>query len=165
MTTETGLTKIDLAALRAADSLQITAPETYGACIAHKKIAKTEKDPFAQDASHVVTARSTIDGYGIDISEARGFEVLRIYRADDHFAGNTIAAVLTMLKVGDELTFVFGADAHTTGALRDVGFHADTLFLTIRRNGKCFAKFELETRITDTQWRMVTGVKAREVAA
>ena len=163
----TGLTKIDVAALRAADQIQITYPAQPGmpACMALKKIEKTEKQPFAQDACHTVTATSTIDGYSCDVSDARGHEVLSLYRADSCYAGNHAAAVVSTLKVGDELTFVFGVDAHTTGALKDAGFHADCLYLVVRRSGKCVARFELETRITNCRWRMVSGVKEKQDAA
>lgn len=166
MTEATGLTKLDIAALKAADQIQISYPVTTGmpACMALKKAVKTEKTPFAQDAHHSITATSVIDCYGSDGSEARGFEVLSLYRPDNCFAGNNASAIVSTLKVGDELTFVFGADAHTTGALKDAGFHADCLFLIVRRAGKPTAKFELETRITNLHWRMVTGLKERETA-
>lgn len=158
--TPTGLTKIDIAALKQADSIEINYPASPSqpAFVASKRQEKTEASPFAADYVYHTIASATSffapEGYSDDVSNARGHEVLSIYRD----APNHVASILAILKVGDFVTFQFAADYGSTTALKEVGFHADMLYMRVRRGDKVIARFTLETRITNGRWRMVSGI-------
>jgi hypothetical protein len=159
----TTLTKTDIAALRKCDSIAVHlsqhSPE--GKVRAIKRAKKSERDPFAQDVEHVVTANVKINGGWCDDMQdkikkghAACFALVNLY----HEQRTPESNVIHTLREGDEITFRFYPDAHSNGYVAQANLHADVLYLDVTRKGKRFT-WELDSGVCpDNSARMCHGL-------
>jgi hypothetical protein len=135
------LTKFDVAALAQCDTLSVHLSNSGGAeaprVWATKRIEKTERNPFAQDADHHMAVPVRINtglGYGhaLDTAEARCWAYLTNYKSTECH----VASVLRTLRAGDAIAFEFYPDSGSTRALAQSGFHGDSLRLIVERKGR-----------------------------
>jgi hypothetical protein len=165
------LTATDIKAIRLADSLTLHC-DYDGSHTAQLVKRPTDKDksvnPFVQDAYYTLPCGVTIGShYKLDMTNADAREYISLY-ADSHHR-----SVLATLKPGDAIVFTFNPDYGTTDRLRDAGFHFDVLtmdvYRTVKKSGDEYhertARFELESRISDSRYRMVRGIVPRVVEA
>lgn len=149
------LTKMDIAALRQCDQL-IVRRDPDALVYATKKIAKQVNNPFASDEA-VYTIAAPVrfaESWRRDTTHARAFELLYNYTNQV----TPFGCILATLKVGDAIEFVFCADAHSSQAMREAGWHADALQLMVRRAGKLVAQWDLSVSVMrDGPSRMVKG--------
>jgi len=161
----TRLTATDIKAIRLAASLTLRV-ESDGTQVAQLVKRPTDKDkatnPFVQDSFYTLPCGVRIDrDWKVDISEARAREYITLYR-DCH-----ARSVLLTLKAGDIINFAFQPDYGSTEALKEAGFHVDVLTMSVARIVKkhgeeCyerFANFEIESRTTNSRWRMIEGLR------
>jgi len=159
----TTLTKIDISALRKADSLCVHLSRDYTIARAIKRNPKTETNPFASDVEHIVNANirlATMRGEAeLAAGQVKCFSMSNLYPSQRHPA----TLILRTLREGDEITFRFAADAHSNCYIAAAGLHADTLYLDVLRKGKTIAYWELETSVCpDNSVRMCKGVPSSE---
>jgi hypothetical protein len=157
--TMTALTKMDVNALRKADSLCVHLSKDYTAARAIKRNTPTEAEPFAHDLEHLIPCTIELGtGRGreeLESGRAKCFAMLWLFPTQLH----TAALVLRTLREGDEITFRFVADYHTNGYIAAAGLHADALCMDVRRQGKTIARWELETSTCpDNSSRMCKGI-------
>lgn len=159
------LTKLDIAALRHADSLVVThAPGRHIVDLV-KNNRPSEKDPFATEIRHRLDVPTSVYADGKDRSDATCFAMVSLYRFGGH-----AESVLKTLRVGDEISFQFYPDAHSNIAMARLRLHGDVLKLIVKRNGFSFAEFDLQTSVCpENSARMCKNVAScdwynREVA-
>ena len=135
----TTLTKMDVAALRKADTLVVHLSKEHanGLVRAIKRVERDERNPFAQDVEHIITAAS-VSLYHSNASDliANGGVRCTGHVSFYHSQNTPASTIIHTLREGDEITFRFYPDAHTNGYVFDAGLHADVLYLDVRRNGK-----------------------------
>lgn len=153
------LTKLDIAALRACDTLSVQYAKDGGTVYATKEIAKTERNPFAQDVQHYMEAPVSVRVYrGEDTTDARAWGHMRLYRGQPCESRSALAT----LRAGDKIAFEFAAGAHSTDAILAAGFHGDTLRIRVRRKGQTDYQnddlFTLTSRVGQNGHRMVMGL-------
>lgn len=157
------LTKMDVAAIRACDSLTVRYSSTDGATVwVEKEIPKTPANPFAQNATHALDAPVSVYVYrGEDTSQWRAYGHTRIYRGQRCEARSALAT----LRVGDRISFEFAAGAHSTDAILAAGFYGDVLRLIVRRKGQTDYQlddqFTITSRVGTACHRMVMGLIPR----
>jgi len=129
------LTKLDIAAIRKADTLVIhlnkANPQGTVRCV---KRADYTIDPYAKDQSYSLDCDVVLRHvYGATTSvtdtDIACFGHVSIYSGQRC----PVYCMLETLKEGDELTFSFYADAHSNGYIAKAGLHADVLNLLVRR--------------------------------
>lgn len=157
------LTKIDVAAMRQCDALTVNYARDGGTVCATKEVAKTERQPFAQDVSHYIDAPVSIRTYrGEDISHVRAYGHVRQYHGQRCDARSIIAT----LRPGDRIAFEFCAGGHSTDAMLAADVHGDFLRIIIRRKGQTDYmrddQFTLTSRVGQSGHRMVMGLIPRE---
>lgn len=157
------LTKMDLSALKQADRLVVAfnnVNKSYRATgvTAIKSKPLFNAKPFECDLEHDIAAPVTVrTRYGANNDNAMCFAHTSLYYSQHANA----ASVMRTLRVGDEIKFEFYPDMHTTGGLKDAGFHADVILLCVRRNGQTIAEWELDTVICpDNTARMCRNCKS-----
>jgi hypothetical protein len=158
------LTKTDIAAIRKADDLIVRIDNNTGKSVGKVQLVKRKglynKDPFAQDMYHELTATVGMESLAGDREFTSGnvsaFAMVGIY----HDQYTDTSAMLKSLKVGDEVRFTFWPDAHSNGYVAAAGLHADVLYMRVYRKGKSRpVKWEIYSSITpDNSARMVKGV-------
>lgn len=165
------LTKLDLAALKQADYLGVWYfGEENGRTNAQavKRANKTEKDPFATDAVHVITAPIRVRCYENTGLFAKDNDRISARAAVSFYHGNSdtdptsASSVVRLLRAGDGIIFEFHADALTTTGLRDAGFHGDRLCLLVWRGKERFRLVLDSCTCPDNTARMVQGVASRD---
>ena len=141
------LTKMDIAALKHADYIVawLNSNGVVGSRFdAVKRAEKTDKNPFATDLRHEIAApiRTVYDYRDADASWSC-VESVQFYRSQACQA----SSIINTLRVGDAIALQFYPDAHTTEALREVGFHGDAFNMLVYRKGQHVATFELRAVI------------------
>lgn len=160
---ETGpLSKMDIAALRAADYLIVRLNRHGTEVSAVKEADRTEKNPFAQNQYHPIPATIRIHGVyegGPEFARAQCFESVQFY----HSQNTAASTVAKALRPGDLLTFEFWPDAGN-GYVAKAGLHHDSLNLYVERGGRDKRlQFHLSDSICpDNSARMVQGVASKE---
>jgi hypothetical protein len=156
--TITALTKVDVKALHAADTLVVhlskNSPNGRVTVIKERHengdvwkaadgcVTRLEREIPAAVRIHnhfggspyAVVAEGTVSCFGH----------VNVYRSQHTQA----AAILKSLRAGDELTFEFCPDWHNNGWIANAGLHADVLELSVRRNGQLVVRWELEQNIS-----------------
>ncbi len=137
------LTKMDVAALRQADYVCVSYDSEESTRVRLiKRVEKTERQPFAQDVEVYLDAPVIVQYcYDRDTSRAQCFGHVSLYQSQHCHA----SSVINTLRVGDGVVFSFYPDGHTTGSMEDAGLHGDMLKLTVYRNDKVIANWELAT--------------------
>lgn len=151
------LTALDLAALRKADYLSVSLKGEVQTVRATKENRPTETNPFATDIDHLIAAPVTMRSatYG-QASDARCFANMRFWRGQDSHIG----AVVSMLRVGDEIAFEFCPDHHTNQYMERADLHGDILRLVVTR-GKRRHYFEVDhSNCPDNTARMCYGARS-----
>lgn len=159
------LTKLDIAALRHADDLTVhlsaKTPDGLVRLIQRKR--PDERNPFAQDVEHLLSVEVSMATHrgqeALKAGNAQCFAMVGLYRSQ-----NTPAwCALRTLRADDEIEFQFHPDYHTNGYVAMAGLHADSLVLTVRRDGKTIAHWEIATSICPVNSaRMCRGVPNSE---
>jgi hypothetical protein len=157
------LTKMDVAAIRACDSISVRLSATdQNSVYLTKDKQRTERDPFACDVQHYMDAPVSVRVYrSEDTTHASAWGHARLYKGQRCEA----RSILATLRVGDAISFEFCAGGHSTDAMVDAGIHGDFLRIVIRRKGQTdYANddtFTLASRVGTTGHRMVTGLIPR----
>lgn len=161
--TDQPLSKIDVAAIRKCDWLTVRyyaqpSASRTSQIEAWKRAEKTERDPFAQDVVHIVPASVTIrHDYSRISSSAECVAVIWPY-SEGH-----VRSIIDTLRAGDQIELQFYPDGHSSPALLKAGFHADLLSLSVRRNDKRVASFDLTVELSNNTWRMCRHVTERQL--
>lgn len=145
-TTTAGLTREDLAALRAADNLTFhhyrdgdSQPRhmiraylrgTFGQRIWTAREQRLFPElSLTDERMRTVAVKSVASGYERDGNGGLWSGEPQVRAFASHYIDNTIRTVLALLRTGDELTLQWRADNNTDNH-RSVGFHADELWLS-----------------------------------
>ncbi len=133
------LTKLDIAAMRAANTLcvHLTAHNPTG-LVRLIKHADRSKDVFAQDAEHVL-ADCEVNLYGFHNRTAirdggKCFSLINFY----HSQHTPASCIIRTLRIGDVISFQFYPDAHSNQYVKNAGLHADVLYMNVKRGDKRF---------------------------
>jgi hypothetical protein len=142
-TIATGLTAIDLAALRKADSVCFfhrKVPDASGETSyidAIKRAKVCARDPFARDVSHVIACpyrlreyTSGDDKIPYNSEEWSGFESISSAQWSEEWK-----TVVSLLRVGDRLTLHWQRGAWTTESMANASpkFYGDSLSIIVER--------------------------------
>jgi hypothetical protein len=160
----TPLTKMDIVAMRKADRLVVWMRDAESHVHAVKENRPTERDPFASDVVHVIAAPVRLQtDWQNETHNPRCCASINFYRSNPDHA----ASILATLRVGDEISFEFYADAHTNGYMREAGLHGDVLYMDVARAGKRVARFQMDhSNCSDSTARMIQGDNQKhEIAA
>ena len=155
------ITKIDIAALRKADSVSFARDEK-GAFIAMTKKAgdPTEANPFPQDVHYNVAC----DAHIADYTGSMWGRQHDCYRAAYHTTSaqwdEEWQTVASLLKPGDELTLAWAA-GNDSPALREKGIMIDELRLNVSRDRKRLVFLLARQTSVDDRWRMVRRDEAK----
>jgi hypothetical protein len=159
------LTKLDIAAIRHADDMcvHLNARHPTGLVRLIQRRRITERDPFAQDKEHVLTATVELHGFRgkkeLEAGHAECFAMAGFY----HNQYTSASLAMKSLRVGDEVTFAFWPDAHTNGYVAAARLHADVLYMHVRRNGKTIARWQIESSVCPSNSaRMCKGIPNSE---
>ena len=132
----TTITKIEIAALRKADSVSFHNPpngEAYICAIKRKEV--TTANPFADDIRITVPCESRLRDYEGSFITSRAtftaFDMIHSAQGDDGW--QTIAS---LLRDGDALTLVWQRGAWSSPDLTDKGYVGDLLLLIVQRSDK-----------------------------
>ncbi len=162
MLTFTPLTKLDITALRKADDVCVHLNLDHPAGLVRAiKRADRQRDPFAQNAEHHVTAESCLDGYRCREAFLAGrikcFASVTLYR------DSNAASIFRTLRAGDAVVFRFYPDGECNGYAAAAHLHADQLYLDVYRNGKRVSTWLLDVLIApENSARMCSGVPYSE---
>ena len=148
-TTETGLTKNQVQALRTADSIVfrrvLLSKENNSAIDRIELIKKGQDGPWTTEQRIV-------------IDMLPGFEIKR-YRAFAHIGSaqfdNIWATISGLIKEGDILQLHWAADYHTNNLMEERGLHGDVLQLIVKRKNKRFTFVIDSTTTLDNSARMI----------
>ena len=154
------LTKTDVAAFRAADTLCVHLHKDKPAGLVRliKRIPKSDENPFGPfDREHVLSADVAMTEYGwkehVEAGRVKCFAHVSFYHEQHTSASN----IIRQLRVGDEVTFEFRPDSHSNGYLARFGLHADVLVMKVRRSGITYT-WELDSSVTpENSARMCAG--------
>lgn len=157
------LTKLDIAAMRAADDLCVHLNARHPDGLVRLIKRRDRSTPFSEDKEHVLPAAVKIEAMRGQAELARGeveaFAMIGLY----HCQAGSLSAILRTVRAGDELTFSFYPDGHTNGYVAMAGLHADLLYLYVRRDGKTIARWEVDHSVCpDNSARMIRGIPNSE---
>lgn len=135
------LTRHDIKALRMADYIAFAA--TADASSITAIIRASDKNPFEMKREiGVAHSFRSFSAHEESMSYAR-HDMLHP-ELNDHWQ-----SITSLMREGDNLTLSWGADAATTLALRDAGFHGDVLRIRITRGDDVRFSFDLATSVCE----------------
>jgi hypothetical protein len=152
------LTKMDVNAFRQCDRIVVRRdPKPAVYCI--KEIKRQDDKPFQEREVYYHIAVEPIfeHRWNVDTSRASAFTLLWQYPN----SVTPLGSVLATLRAGDEISFRFGADDHSSPWLLELGIYGDVLALEVRRNGKLAARWDLEVSMRGSNARMIKGTFPR----
>ncbi len=162
MLTLAPLTKLDIVALRKADTVcvHLNLDNPAGLVRAIKR-ADRSKDPYAQDAEHRVTAECSLDGYRCREAFLAGR--VKCYASFTVYRDSNAASILRTLRIDDAVVFRFYPDGECNGFAAAAHLHADALYLDVYRNGAKRATWLVDVQIAEESTvRMCSGVPYSE---
>ena len=152
------LSALDVGALRKADTVSFL---HHGGDVtfidATKRAKQTESDPFARDMTHRVDVPSRFTDY----EKAETAQWNRKYKCFAYISSAQYdpawMTTASLLRAGDQLVLHWQRGGWTTQRMKECSphFHADTLFLEVRRGDKMLT-FHVDTSISeDNSARMI----------
>lgn len=159
------LTKVDVAALRKADSVSFTRDANGSRITMVKKAPEpTEANPFPQDVYAAITCDSRLRDYEGSMWGRQHDH----YRAAHHETSAQLAeewqTVAATLKAGDELTLEWLC-GNSSEAMRTAGVTVDELRLRVDRDGKGLVFLIERQVILNQRWRMIQRDESALAAA
>jgi hypothetical protein len=166
MTTATApipLTRLDLAALRDADTVSFHHNPADGGTIRASKRVKNVGPFDERERRYEFAVGSSFSGRHSNLETCSCFSMEHGARYSEEWR-----TVVTFLKAGDELTLHWSPDGGKTGYLEravvakegpghGMELHADLLYLKVRRKGKRFGFFLDASVCPDNTARMIRG--------
>jgi len=133
--TDTGLTAIELAAMRQADDLCFIHRGGRSYIRAVKRMRPSERQPFAQDVTLEIACDTRWTDYTRDagqcypVPDFDAFEMLGVY------SEGALATTLAMLRKGDRLALRW-VRGNSNGHMKDIGWRQDMLELHVTRGDR-----------------------------
>lgn len=143
----TPLSKIDLAALRKADSMCFDLyrrdDEIISRIRAIKRHEPSPADPYARDIEHPIDVNHVVVDYDNSTYDAV-YEAFHMSHSSQY--SDTLQTILRLLRAGDELTLYWVA-GNSNGYLEEANLYRDELKLVVMRGGKRALTFNVDTSI------------------
>ena len=129
-----GLTKMDIKALRQADTIVFEKNHIIG-------IKELKNDPFETERRYAVPVEYNIETYG------RNIEVRNVFHMINWAKGDAVWQTISkMLKTGDEIILDWKIGWGDTDLLSKAGITEDALYLHIKRKGEVKYSFLVGTQ-------------------
>lgn len=169
------LTKLDIAALRKADSICFDHNVRSGFdddtrrghfIRAIKRRAPSDSDPYATDITHRIEVTSYLHDYAADRELDRDGTMFPSYFTAFHMAHHVspeLETVFATLRPGDRLDMGW-ARGNSTRNLEEAGLHRDELRLTVRRGEKWKRTFLVAVSVCPDNTARMTQRRFERVA-
>lgn len=147
----TGLTALELAALRKSDDICAFHREGRSFLRAYK---------FAVDQNIEIECGTCWTDYSRESGTSYPVPLFDAFAMVGNYTHSALRTIVTLLHVGDELSLAWVRDAGKS-YVKDAGLHWDTVDLLVRRGDKRL-RFHLDTNVCkDNSARMIQNVRAK----